>query len=550
MRHTLRNTALSLALLGSLGCAADEAAEAVDAPTSEVPIVKAEEGKADTSAVAVVLDFAFDGKLLTDTSWRPEAQIEEQLLYTVGQLNGSKAVGRLDKVVLTNVETETVSDGEGRDATEVRYSASVQVAWTKAQGLPTKYTFKLPKDVSYQGKQAFTDKYNHDCVDWGAHDVTPGSMWYYYRPARSGCRIDDADIFEAEATVTVSPVNTTGKYPEYDRVWEDGVFRVTAVFGKYEDGATTSADAGVAAYGKFHSEMKRLLAPHSLEISPEFSGNPGVDTPEVVFTATLDEGHRVEITAIMVDNVRTAGRDFDERYGELSKTADLIVYNGHAGLGANIRALARKGSWVAGQYVMVFMNGCDTYAYVDSALFEAHADVNPDDPMGTKHTDVITNALPSFFASMAGATTALIRGIITYDEPLTYEQIFAKVDAKQVVLVSGEEDNTYVPGGGGEQPVSWDGLSSSGDLGRDEEARSETPTLEPGRYTFAITGSGDADLYVRIGLEPTKSAYDCRPYKSGSAERCEIDLNAPAKVHVMVRGYSANSSFELVGSPE
>ena len=39
--------------------------------------------------------------------------------------------------------------------------------------------------------------------------------------------------------------NTTGKYPEYDKVWEDGTLRVVAIFGKYEDGATTSSDAGI-----------------------------------------------------------------------------------------------------------------------------------------------------------------------------------------------------------------------------------------------------------------------------------------------------------------
>src|SRR5690606_11621676 len=28
-------------------------------------------------------------------------------------------------------------------------------------------------------------------------------------------------------------------------------------------------------------------------------------------------------------------------------------------------------------------------------------------------------------------------------------------------------------------------------------------------------GSGDADMYVRFGSQPTTSAYDCRPYRSG-----------------------------------
>jgi hypothetical protein len=55
--------------------------------------------------------------------------------------------------------------------------------------------------------------------------------------------------------------------------------------------------------------------------------------------------------------MRLAAMAFDSGYETLSGRADLIVYNGHAGLGANVRALARKASWIAGQYVMVFMNG-------------------------------------------------------------------------------------------------------------------------------------------------------------------------------------------------
>ena len=35
-------------------------------------------------------------------------------------------------------------------------------------------------------------------------------------------------------------------------------------------------------------------------------------------------------------------------------------------------------------------------------------------------------------------------------------------------------------------------------------------------------GSGDADLYVRFGAEPTTSTYDCRPYRNGNNESCDF----------------------------
>jgi len=132
---------------------------------------------------------------------------------------------------------------------------------------------------------------------------------------------------------------------------------------------------------------------------------------------------------------------------------------------------------------------------------------------------------------------------------MTYEKIFHDVDPSQVVLVSGEEDNTYQPGDvePPPPPVDWEGLEEMGDLTSDQEVRFETPVLEAGKYLFEMTGEGDADLYVRIGMEPSTSAYDCRPYRASSDETCSIDLSAAAKVHVMVRGYSTTSEFLLVG---
>ncbi len=511
------------------------------------------EGKGDASAIATFRDFSFEGELVTGRWGSARKQIEEQLLYTIGQLNGEASVGRLDKVVLEDIREEPTESGR-----RIRYRARLLVAWGRRGRVPERYTFRLPRDMTYRGQESFLEKYGERCVEFGAHDVTTGSFWYYYRPARAGCRLDEADVVVAEAEVEPSDVETAGKFPEYDMVWQDGVLRVLAVFGKYEDGASSASDAGIAAYDRFLQEVRRELSRRGeLRTEPaDLPRSPGVQVPEVHMEVDIDDAHRVVLDALLVDNVRTAGSDFDRRYGELSSRADFIVYNGHAGLGANIRALARKGRWVRGQYAIVFMNGCDTYAYVDSALFEAHAAVNPDDPNGTKYLDMVTNAMPSFFRSMPRATMAMLRGLLAYEEPRTYERIFEDVDPSQVVLVTGEQDNDFVPGGlveeeDGEvpEPEPWDGFEHEGQLRRGEEARFVSPLLPAGAYRFEITGSGDADLYVRIGEEPTERTYDCRPYRSDANEACELELPVPAEIFVMVRGYSDTSSFRLTGSP-
>jgi len=550
MRLSSRTTVLLslFSLLGLAGCG-EETSPPETVATEET--VKAEPGKEDSSIIATVLDFEFDGTLLTDSAWDTRRVIQDQLLYTIGHLNGNNSVGRLDKLELSDITTAQ-EDGK----TRVSYHAKMPVAWGSKTNLPTSYALTLPLDVSYAGQEAFTKKYKDSCVDWNAHDVDSGSMWYYYRPNQRGCSLAGADVIKVTASAVVSTANTTGKYPEYHKVWEDDVLHVVSVFGKYEDGATTAGDAGISAYNEFVATVKGRLRNLGLETTPAtVPSSPGVAEPDIEFRAKLANGRTVQVNALLVDNVASATPEFYARYEELSTRADLIAYNGHAGLGQNVRALARKGSWVSGQYLILFMNGCDTFAYVDGSLAQTRAALNPDDPEGSRYLDFVTNAMPAYFHSDSEATMALVDGLLAYDTPRTYEMMFRDIDSHQVVLVTGEHDNVYVPGyeEGGEEPVEpttpWAGLSQAGSLSAGAEWRTETPVLPVGGYAFEMTGTGDADLYVRIGSAPTAELYDCRPYRSGSKESCTVELTSPAVLHVMVRGYSTTSTFDLTGSP-
>jgi hypothetical protein len=151
---------------------------------------------------------------------------------------------------------------------------------------------------------------------------------------------------------------------------------------------------------------------------------------------------------------------------------------------------------------------------------------------------------------MSNATMAIVRGLLNWEQPKTYEQIFKSVDSSQVVIVSGEQDNEYFPGwpGGGDEPVvGWEGMEESGSVAAGIENRYETPPLGPGSYEFAMTGDNDADLFVRIGEPPTKQLWDCRPFKTGSNETCVVELTATTPVHVMVRGWASSSNYSLAG---
>ncbi len=96
----------------------------------------------------------------------------------------------------------------------------------------------------------------------------------------------------------------------------------------------------------------------------------------------------------------------------------------------------------------------------------------------------------------------------------------------------------------------WAGMNESGSVATDEEAHFATPTLPPGRYKFTLSGTGDADLYVRIGGPASTAAHDCRTFDDGLDESCSVQLDTPAEVHAMVHGWVWISQFTLVGAPE
>lgn len=76
----------------------------------------------------------------------------------------------------------------------------------------------------------------------------------------------------------------------------------------------------------------------------------------------------------------------------------------------------------------------------------------------------------------------------------------------------------------------------------------KTVDIPAGMTSFTVTmsgGSGDADLYVRQGSQPTTSTYDCRPYKNGNAETCTFTNPQAGTWHIGLRAYSTFSGVTL-----
>jgi subtilase family serine protease len=91
------------------------------------------------------------------------------------------------------------------------------------------------------------------------------------------------------------------------------------------------------------------------------------------------------------------------------------------------------------------------------------------------------------------------------------------------------------------------GLSAS----RNGVTSTYTLVVPSGATNLSISisgGSGDADLYVRLGSPPTTTSYTCRPYLSGNNETCTFAAPSAGTYYVNVRAYATFSGVSLTAS--
>ena len=106
-------------------------------------------------------------------------------------------------------------------------------------------------------------------------------------------------------------------------------------------------------------------------------------------------------------------------------------------------------------------------------------------------------------------------------------------------------------GGGGTGGELTNGVTQSNISGASGEEIQYYVDVPAGASNLNIAmsgGSGDADLYVNFGSQPTTSTWDCRPYSGGNNESCDFGTPDEGRYYVMIRGYSAFSGTSLTAT--
>ena len=104
------------------------------------------------------------------------------------------------------------------------------------------------------------------------------------------------------------------------------------------------------------------------------------------------------------------------------------------------------------------------------------------------------------------------------------------------------------PGGGGGTTTLSNGVAVSSIAGATGSWTHYKIAVPSGQSKLEIVmsgGTGDADLYVKLGSQPTSSSYDYRPYLNGNNETVTVTNPAAGDWYISLHGYSSYSGVTL-----
>jgi len=105
--------------------------------------------------------------------------------------------------------------------------------------------------------------------------------------------------------------------------------------------------------------------------------------------------------------------------------------------------------------------------------------------------------------------------------------------------------------GGGAGTELQSGVPVTGISGAKDSEKLYRINVPAGQTSLEIEisgGTGDADLYVKLGARPTITDYDYRPYLAGNDEKVSISDPAAGTYYIVIRGYADYANVTLKAS--
>ena len=297
-------------------------------------------------------------------------------------------------------------------------------------------------------------------------------FFYFWDLSKKGCSLENDFKNVPLIKATLKPLkNTRWSYPEYDKIYGDngnGQDLIIYTFFGYMDSpkdtdTPNKRDESYKAFQKVKNSliergMETIKQESAFRIFPEdvpYSKHFGENENFVIYdgsnyTSTLTKKVRfrgksvnLKIHLLLSDtDINSDDDTFRYFYEKALRTADIIEYEGHSGLGANlslekleISKLSKK------KYQLYFFNACSTYNYFNNEYLKAKG--------GPKNLDIILSGLPTYGDSASNNSLAFLDTFIEA-KSLTFQTIVSRIEDSSdggpyLYSVVGDHDNAWKP---------------------------------------------------------------------------------------------------------
>ncbi|MGZ3709340.1 MAG: hypothetical protein ACXWPM_11540, partial [Bdellovibrionota bacterium] len=339
---------------------------------------------------------------------------------------------------------------------------------------PDRYVTFLPinPDTIYEAggvtqKTVDGEKRIYPCTD--KHYDDEDDFWYFWFPFRSGCTLKENVDFERVTGTLLRSPNTKVTYPEYDRLADaDGVIRIDVLHGmselKNDRDPLKSKDDNAATVRALQGHLLKIGFAEKIFTNEQTNallkdlGAAPMTEPEQTWLAEYTKKTPKGVIRIRVSFGPSQigeepSRVFHYLLKESFKTAGVLIYNGHSGLGGNLDT-----HWVEeeeenfhfefpeNKYQIYDFDSCTSYSYYNSRFFGDKGSIH--DLGGTKNLDIIANGLETAFNSLADSSIILVDAVDQYATgkgAKSYQDIAQAADSQNLLTINGDEDNPTSP---------------------------------------------------------------------------------------------------------
>lgn len=284
-----------------------------------------------------------------------------------------------------------------------------------------------PYDTMSEAGDACADPDNHMTLSQSIY-------WYMWNPDRSSCELETQ-----RATVTVTQLfqNTGARYPEYDRLIEDGQITAVVLFGQIGDDPLTDSDSGVRNFNRLASWF----------LSADFEEVP--DPP-------LGRRFRKVVNGVELLYDLYSPYDFSglgdygnfENFQRAISEHEIVAYDGHSMLGAS-------DFWSRPTYPDFYQiylyGGCLGYQYYIQPILEGKG--------GWENVDIVSSVIEVWADAnyYAAPVLAQLEDAINHGYSVSWADMLMAIRRRvgdSTFGVCGVEGNCFTPTGTrcGEEP--------------------------------------------------------------------------------------------------